>query len=141
MRSVIFGWALITAFAGTLGAARAETVKDGEWEITTQMTIPGMPVAIPPVTVRQCITEKERVPKPQSQNGKCETSAVKSEGNKVTWTVKCTGQRPMEGSGEVTYSGDTMQGKSTFQMKNPRNGQDITATQNIQGKRVGDCKK
>ncbi len=141
MRVPFWGWVLASLLATTAGSAQAEVVHGGEWEITTQMNIPGMPVAIPPVTTRQCVTDKDRVPRPQRQQGQCEISAIKSDGNKVSWTVKCTGQRPMEGSGEVTYSGDTMEGKSTFQMKNPRSGQDMTATQTIQGKRVGDCKK
>ena len=104
------------------------------------MTIPGMPVAIPPVTVRQCITDKERVPKPQSQNGKCETSAVKSEGQQGHLDRRRTGQRPMEGSGEVTYSGDTMQGKSTFQMKNRAQRLRHHRHPEHPGQAVGDCK-
>lgn len=141
MRIPYLGLVMMTFLTASAGAASAEGTKEGDWEITMQMTIPGMPVAIPPVTIHQCITEKDRVPRPQPQQGKCEISTVKSESNKVSWSVKCTGQRPMEGHGEVTYSGDTMQGQSTFQMKNPRTGQDMTATQTINGKRTGDCKK
>ena len=142
MRASMVCTAALALLTLGLGSARADGagVNDGEWEVTTQMTIPGMPVAIPPVTRTQCLTKKNAVPKPSPQQGSCEISAIKSDGNKVSWTIKCSGPRAAQGSGEITYSGDTMQGKSTFTMKNPRSGEDVTATQTITGTRVGDCR-
>ena len=57
-----------------LGSARADGagINDGDWQVTTQLTIPGMPAAIPPVTRTQCLTQKNAVPKPSPQQGNCE---------------------------------------------------------------------
>ena len=37
-------------------------IRQGEWEITTKMEIPGMPTNIPPVKTTQCLTDKDFVP-------------------------------------------------------------------------------
>ena len=141
MRSIrlgVMGWVALAAWAVN---AHADGVRGGQWRITTQMTITGMPVVIPPVTVTQCVTPKDGVPRPSAQQGSCEVSDIKAEGNKFSWHVKCSGQRPGEGSGQVTYDGDKMNGQMTMQMQNPRSGQPMTVTQTITGQRVGDCPK
>jgi hypothetical protein len=118
-----------------------DKVHEGQWEITHQITLPGMPFQPPPHTQTQCITRKDRVPKPHQQQGKCDISLTKAEGNKVQWHIKCSGERQAEGDGEVAYGGDTMEGHATLKMKNPRTGQPMEAQQTITGRRIGDCPK
>ncbi|MSP63118.1 MAG: DUF3617 family protein [Myxococcales bacterium] len=45
-------------------SARADKLKlhDGKWEITVQMQMPGMG-NLPPIVHRQCLTQKDFVPK------------------------------------------------------------------------------
>ena len=33
--------------------------RDGEWEVKTEMSMPGMPMNMPPMTSKQCITPAE----------------------------------------------------------------------------------
>jgi hypothetical protein len=133
--SVVGGLVLLAApvFAGP------DKVHAGQWEITSQMTITGMPFQPPPATRTQCITRKDVVPRPPAAQGNCEISAVKEDAGKFSWHVKCTGERAAEGNGEIAYSGDTMEGHATFNMTNPRTGQPIEAQQTIKGRRLGDC--
>lgn len=136
----------ITALAGSVvslsfavALADHPSVHEGEWEFTRQMSIPGMPFQPPPSTTKQCIGPKDMVPRPPKEQGDCEISSIKSDGNKVSWHVKCTGQRSAEGDGQMTYGKDSVEGTATFKMKNPRSGQMIEATQSIKGRRIGDC--
>ncbi|MDX9709788.1 MAG: hypothetical protein RBT64_09555 [Trichloromonas sp.] len=43
-------------------AAGQVDMQDGQWEITTRVEMPGIPVQIPPMTVSQCITQKDLIP-------------------------------------------------------------------------------
>lgn len=127
-------------FVGQSNADPAN-VHEGQWEITSQMTIPGMPFQPPPVTRTQCITKKDAVPKPEKDRGDCEISMQKSDGSTLKWHVKCVKNptNQAEGDGEITYSGDSMEGKATFKIKHPRAPQPVDATQTMKGRRLGDC--
>jgi hypothetical protein len=117
--------------------------RDGKWEVTMEMDMPGMPMKMPPVVTTQCVT-KEDVDDPQKAlpkgpagrgNDNCKVSDYKMEGNKVTWTMKCEGKQPMSGSGEMVYGDE----KYTGAIKMDMNGS--TMTMKYAGKRVGDCQK
>ena len=114
-------------------------VHEGEWEFTRQMSIPGMPFQPPATTTKQCVGAKDMVPRPPKEQGDCEISSIKVDGNKVSWHVKCTGKRSAEGDGQITYGKDSVEGSATFKMQHPRSGQPIEATQTIKGRRIGDC--
>ncbi len=43
-------------------------MKDGKWEITTQMEMPGMPMAMPAFTHTQCMTSEQNVPQGKDRN-------------------------------------------------------------------------
>ena len=137
--ATLFAFALGSVVTAGPSFAGPENVHEGQWEITTQMTIPGMPFVPPPVTHTQCVTRKDAAPRPPKDHGDCEVSTIKGEGGKVSWHVKCTGQRPAEGDGEIQYTGDSMEGHATLKMKNPRTGQPMEAQQSIKGRRLGDC--
>jgi len=46
----------------TAPAQTAPAFQEGEWQITTQTEIPGMPFTPPAVTIRQCLTLKDHKP-------------------------------------------------------------------------------
>ena len=133
--SVFLGLILLPCAA----LAESDNVHAGQWEITTQLSIAGMPFQPPPVTHTQCVTKKDAVPRPAREQGNCEISSIKEADHKVSWHVKCTGAKPAEGNGEIAYSGDTMEGHATFKVNNPRTGQPMEAQQTIKGRRLGDC--
>jgi hypothetical protein len=63
----------------------------------------------------------------------CKISDYKVEGNKVSWSMKCTGRDAMSGTGALVYAGDTYTG--VVKMSSGRE----TMTLRYRGKRLGDC--
>jgi len=53
--------------------------------------------------------------------------------------MRCEGDNPMTGTGEIVYSGDTYLG--TMKMTTGRGGQPMAMTMKYSGKRLGDCTK
>jgi hypothetical protein len=105
-----------------------------EWELKTTMEMPGLPFAIPPTVVRQCIEDKA-VPYQEKQGEKCETVYKNMSGNTLNWQVVCTGKDgKMEMTGVTTYTGDTMDNK--IKMKSKQGDMSMHMT----GKKLGPCK-
>ena len=116
--------------------------RDGRWEVTMEMEMPGMPMKMPPMKTIQCVTKEQAddpnqsVPKGQpDKNGDCKVSDYKVAGNKVTWTTTCTGKNASTSTGEMTYAGDSYTG-----VMKTKTG-DTEMTMKYAGKRLGDCTK
>jgi len=116
--------------------------REGKWEITMQMDIPGMPMKLPATKVTQCLTNEDlndpskTAPKGRKdEKSDCQMSDHKVVGNKVTWTMVCKGKEPMTGQGEMVYAADSYDG--WMKMKTA----DSEMTMKYTGKRVGDCTK
>jgi hypothetical protein len=137
---------LAATTASAVGLAQ-ELRRDGNWEMTVQMEMPGMPQKMPPMTMKQCIT-KEQANDPSllmpQQPGRgsapdCKVTDQKISGNKITWTMSCAGATPMTGTGEMVYSADTLDGVITMNMES--GGTPMTMVMKTKGKRLGDCEK
>ena len=132
-----------------------DQMKPGQWQITTQMDMPGMPVKMPANTVTSCVTpEQARTPgstvDPGGGRGRgnndCKTSDEKIDGNKITWKMACTGANAMTGDGEMVFNGDSYTGKVNMSMAAPagaagRGFPTGAMTLQVTGKRIGDCPK
>ena len=121
-------------------AGSEPNMQEGKWEITTKMNIPAMGMDIPPMKHTQCLTKKDLIPK-SSQSGQgqeCKITENKTAGNTVTWSMQCSGGHggDMKGSGEMTYNGNSFNGKIELKGDQPNSG---TISQ-ISGQRIGDCK-
>jgi hypothetical protein len=134
--------AAATFLALGIGLLAQAPMREGLWEITMQMQMPDMPVAMPPMKMTQCITAEDlknpgrALPKgPPDEAAKCEINSYKVDGNKVTWKLTCKDPDPVTGEGEMTASADQYEGR----MKMSAAGNEFTMK--ISGKRVGDCKK
>jgi hypothetical protein len=122
--------------------------RDGNWEVTTQTSMNGMPPG-PARKETRCVTKEEAsnptaaAPAPPQGRGgpapDCKVAEQKITGNTATWTTKCTGSVSLEMSGEVVYSGDTYTGTTTTTMN--MNGQAMSVKSTFTGKRLGDCVK
>ncbi len=128
---------LVLFFVRTVSAGM--DMKDGLWEITTKMEMPGMPMEIPAVKHTQCLTSKNNVPqdsetdKEHAQDCKIKNTDVK--GNTVTWEVHCISEgKPVKSIGKVTYKGDTFEGETKMEMES------MNMTQHMSGRRIGNCK-
>jgi hypothetical protein len=58
-------------------------------------------------------------------------------GNKVSYRMSCTGDEPMEVTGETTYGTNAYEGR--MKMTTTSGGQSMEMTQTYSGRRVGDC--
>jgi hypothetical protein len=131
--------AVLSIVLGLSVSVVAQTArKDGNWEVTMEVEIEGMP-AMPSKTMTQCVS-KEDVADPQRPllgraSNNCTVSDHKVEGNRVSWSMKCDPPEAMTGTGEIVYGDDAYTGS----MKIVREGR--TITMKYAGKRLGDCTK
>lgn len=130
---------IVMCFVGVIvliaGAAWAgPKMNPGQWEITTKTEMAGMPSQS--LTHTQCITSEDLVPMSGDANQQCQVKNMSTKGNTVSWEITCGGQGgQMDGTGEVTYAGDTLQGKMEMTIQ----GADMKVTNHISGKRIGPC--
>lgn len=114
----------------------AINIKEGLWEITTTVDMPGVPTAMmKPQTFTSCLSPKESVPKGKDQTD-CTMKDVKTEGNTVTWTVVC---KDATSRGRITYAGTTYEGLTESTVK--QGGKDMTIKTTMKGKYIGPCPK
>ena len=124
---------LLAMLLGVTGSASVWAAgSDEQWEMTIKMDMPGM--AMPAMKHTSC-QPKDGAYKPDKspQDKNCEMTDIQVSGNTTKWKMHCSGKDAMEGSGEMTRTADTMNGKIKMSMKQ---GQ---MTQIISGKRVGTC--
>ena len=138
---------MITASTGRLAAAAAlvfllllspALAADAPgvlWETTSQMAMAGMPTQMAPQTQKVCSAKTWTKPPPGGDKS-CVTSDYKMVGSKATWKMQCSGQMPMQGTGEIVFAGtDAYTG--TIQAT----AQGMNMTIKLAGKKVGTCDK
>jgi len=119
-------------------AQAAPAFQEGEWQITTQTEIPGVPFTPPAITMSQCLTIKDHIPQGKDASGNCKVVDVNSSGNTVRWTMRCgDANGTTEAKGEVTYSGKTMKGVSHITTSGK--GGTMQMTSHMKGHRIGPC--
>lgn len=130
----------VMTMAVATAAQAAPNVRPGLWETTVTSNIPGMPMAPPPMTHQSCITKDDLVPRDKKTPDQCSRMDHKIEGDTVTWSVECE-QNGMKtvGTGHITYVGDTFTGTIEMNMQGGPGGA-MKMTQQMQGRRIGDCK-
>lgn len=129
---LVFSIALL-ALSSFAVAGSGPDVKEGMWEITSQMKMPGM--SMPPMTFSHCITKQDLVPQNNQPGAQCKVTNMKTKGNTVSWTTVCdTGNGKATSTGWITYKGTSFEGE----VKMNQGGMVMTST--MKGKRVGPCK-
>jgi hypothetical protein len=117
----------------TLTPARATDPPGVQWESTSQMVMTGLPFSPPPTKLKICTPVVWTAP-PPGGDPTCVNSNFQQTGNKVTWTMQCSGQMPMTGTGEITFQGsDAYTGKITA------TAEGMAMTINLSGKKIGTC--
>ncbi len=116
-------------------------LQEGQWKITTDVKMKGIPAQMPPITHTQCITKDDMIPQTgqagQSEQ-KFEISNLKIDGNTVSYDILSSNQGgKMKGHSSITYDGDKMKGSMSATIQ-PGN---MEMTYNMSGKRIGDCPK
>ena len=105
------------------------------WETTSQMAVPGMPTQMPAQTQKVCSAKTWTKP-PPGGDPSCVTSDYKMVGNKATWKMQCSGQMPMQGTGEIVFAGTDAY---TGAIQASHQGMNMTIK--LAGKKVGACDK
>jgi hypothetical protein len=128
---------LLTILLIASPALSGPNINPGLWEFTTETQMQGAAnMQVPPETHTQCITPDDTVPMSQGASQECQITNVVTNGDTISWDIVCGGQGgQMEGSGEVTYHGNTMEGRMVMAII----GTNMQITNTITGRRVGNC--
>ncbi|MCX8084010.1 MAG: DUF3617 domain-containing protein [Calditerrivibrio sp.] len=129
---------LITMFLITTPVYSASpNIKEGLWEVSSKIGVPGM--NLPETKFNQCLKKENYVPTEPSTNKEkqnCKTYDISVKGNTVYWKFECkTDGITTKGKGEITYKGDTFEGKTTISQPG------MEMTQIMKGKWIGPCPK
>lgn len=112
-------------------------MREGMWEITTQIEMPGMPMQMPAVTYTQCITKDDLIPQDPQPDQECETIDYKIDGNTVTYKIECSSQGgQIKGQGTATYHDDTMSGSMQMTISEQAH---MEMSYEYSGRWIGEC--
>jgi len=104
-----------------------------EWDMTSQMVMTGMPFSPPPTKLKLC-TPRVWTRPPPGGDSSCVNSNFTRVGNKVTWTMQCSGDMPMTGEGEITFTGE-----DSYTGAINATAEGMTITINLSGTKIGTC--
>ncbi len=144
MRTITTSLLAAMVLSGIAHAA-APNMKEGMWELTMKMEMPGMPVGMPPQVMQKCFTGKDledprrTVPSGGPGDSGCQVTDYKMQGNTATWNMACKGEGAMTGSGSITYSGTSYTGTNRMTMTEGGNSQAMTM--HYSGRHLGACAK
>lgn len=132
---------VVAASAVAVSAALAQNpMREGKWEVTTQMQMADVPMPIPAQKNVRCITQAQLEDPGSTLPGgspdptaDCKVSDYQAVGNKVTWKLACSGSQPMTGIGEIVVDGDRYDGSMKMTMDQG------VMTMKYAAKRLGDC--
>lgn len=126
---------ILSAFLLPSTGLAAGTMRDGYWEMTTTVEMPGMPMQIPPTQMNHCFTKEDVKDRKKAiaGNDDCTVYDLKESGNKTTWKMKCKGESAGEFSGMTIFNGDSFE----TNMKMQAEGQEMAMR--VQARRLGEC--
>jgi ABC-type oligopeptide transport system substrate-binding subunit len=136
MRIQIF---IVLFFGGLAQSVAAELdIKEGTWEITSQVEMSAMPVKIPPVKVKQCFTKQSMTPEQILRNNNCQMQKMDVNNNSVTWEMSCQQQgMQMTGRGHLVYQKTSFSGNFDMTMEGGKEAMNIRTLLN--GRYIGPC--
>ncbi len=117
-----------------LAPARADDPPGILWDMTSQMSMQGLPFSPPPTKLKMC-TPRVWTRPPPGGDQTCVNSNFQRVGNKVTWTMQCSGDMPMTGTGEINYADD--EASYTGVITASADGMNLTI--NLTGRKLGTC--
>ena len=129
--AALTGFILVLCFQSVFASP---DIKEGNWEITVKMEMPGMPMEMPAVQFTQCLSSQNTIPVNKDELKDCKMLSSSTDGNTAKWVMQCSqGGQQITSRGKITYSGDTFNGEAQIQMQ----GMDIT--QKMTGRHMGAC--
>jgi hypothetical protein len=135
IKKVFFVSVLAFLFLFLSDISMAQNMKEGLWEVTMTMEMPGMAMKMPPHTYTHCMTKKDMVPQKQDPGQECKMVKSEVRGDTVSWVMECkTKEGIATSNGRLTYRGNAFDG--VVKMKHA--GTEMT--QNLKGRWIGPCK-
>jgi len=146
----------VAALACAVVSGFAQGQQTGElWEMTSQMSMPGMPAGMVPAQTSQVCQGQnfDRTPGQERDRSKCTISNMKQSPTRITYDIKCEGNPPTTGSADYQFEANrtrmkgtmrmvTKEGEMTMQMSGRKVGAcDPAETRRAQQKQVDDIKK
>ena len=136
---------IVLASASSVALRAADEIKEGKWEFTTQMQLPGAAQSPPgfqasaggnaPMTLTTCIDAANPIP----AQAQCKLDRVERHGGVVTWAMTCNTPRgPILSAGSGRYTGDTMEATLTARVPGP-DGKPVDAPGKITGHYLAPC--
>jgi hypothetical protein len=133
--------ALAVALALALVAAIARAdIGEGNWNMEITTTMPGMPPGGMPIKQQRCLrTEDAKDPAELfgSPGAGCQFGERQDDGSTYRFKILCSGPTLVNGSGEMRYSKDAMDGQIVLNMS--REGQQVQTRTTIKAQRTGPC--
>lgn len=132
---------LLSLLCSAALAQAPDEVKQGLWEISLQGEIAGQALTAAPMVVRQCITQttaRELMNQLNGTVGGCQVSDLTQVGPTGRWSIKCTGQIEINGTGELTMGTDSFTG--SMNMFVAMAGQTVPMIQRFEARWAGPCK-
>ena len=136
IRSIVFASLAAASFA----VSAQDKMEPGEWELTTTVTMAGMPKP-QTATVKHCI-KKEDIDDPSRWMGgkppgsDCTLTPGQREAGSATWEVSCP-SAGMKGQGRARFAKGMMD--SEMRMSGMQQGQKFEVHTRTRGRRVGPC--
>lgn len=129
---LLLGGSLVALAADPPATAAA---KGDQWEVSSQMSMEGMPMPMPQQKIIVCTPKEWKAPPGGAdEKHKCAVSDFQMTGNKGTWKTHCDGPPAMDGTGEVTRdSADAFSGAIKLASGEAK------MTIKLTGRRLGDC--
>ena len=137
IRSILLTATAMLILIASVYAESGPEINEGIWEITTNIDMPGMPVAMPPTKHTQCISKEDLIPQASAAEQDCTMTSQNVSGNTVSWVMKCSSSAgTSRSSGEVTYSKNSFTGTFTTEIPQAK----MKMKGKMSGQRKGPCK-
>jgi len=108
------------------------------WEVTSQMSMEGMPMQMPARKMKVCAPVNWTTPPGSNdeEQGCVNSDYQRTDNDTVTWTSTCTGAQAMTGQGEITFTDEnTYSGAINYA------SDEGAILIKLDGHRIGDCDK
>ena len=115
-------------------------IGEGNWEMDVTMSMPGLPPGGQSVKQSHCL-RAEDVRDPSKLFGDpgagCQFGDRSDSGSVYRFKITCSGATQVDGTGEVRYSRDAMDGQIVLNMVNQ--GEKVQTRTSIKARRTGPC--
>jgi hypothetical protein len=121
------------------GQLSALDMVEGEWELVVKQNVSGMPVGLPPVHYRECITEDDPIPTSFLKARSCDIIEQRVVHRTVHYKINCfTENGPVINIGKIHFGPRKITGSSKTDLGDVA-GKTTVLRYRFTGRRIGTC--